>query len=97
VEGPTLTVKCLSFGACFSPPFPAPPYSAAANCPPGKKVFGGGESAQIRANWPLIESRPNSTGTGWIVEYDLPGLSYNNLYGFLPISLKAWAICANVQ
>jgi hypothetical protein len=59
-----------------------------ANCPAGKRVLGGGGS-QGAFQWFLDDSRPNSAGTGWQVQYS-PAAGAGGGIG------EAWAICAIV-
>ncbi|MHC4995121.1 MAG: hypothetical protein ACYTGQ_08730 [Planctomycetota bacterium] len=67
------------------------PYRAFADCPPGKKVLGGGGS-QGAFGWYLDDSAPKSDGSGWEVQYapDINGVPGNGIG-------EAWAICAYVE
>jgi Collagen triple helix repeat (20 copies) len=66
-------------------------YRIYANCPAGKVAIGGGGS-QGSANWYLDDSRPQSGGSGWEVEYSPgPGVNPNENMGIG----EAWALCAS--
>ena len=61
----------------------------AANCPPGKKVLGGGVASQPVNYGTLInQSAPAGQGTGWLVTVQHDRNAVTSYY--------AWAICANV-
>ena len=57
-------------------------------CPAGKKVLGGGAEA-LGSDARLIRTSPNGNGTGWIAVGNYPYAG--------GLSLRVWAICANVQ
>jgi hypothetical protein len=61
----------------------------AANCPPGKKVLGGGVASQpVNYGTQINQSAPAGLATGWVatVQHDRSGVT----------SYYVWAICANV-
>jgi hypothetical protein len=69
------------------------PEPAAANCPAGKKVFGGGAKFSREsqsADVPTVYSYPDKSGLGWIAEVK------RREGGEAAGSLDVFAICANV-